>query len=285
MRIHHTGETDMVAFHLKTTALALAFAAGMATQGMAAEPTLDLVGPLSEYKLYVAENTAQLVTDTEAFVAAIKAGDVEKAKSLFAPTRMSYERIEPIAELFSDLDGAIDARADDYEKAEADEAFTGFHRIEYALWVESSTDPVQGYADQLLTDVQALDARINELTFPPEVVVGGAAALMEEVAATKISGEEDRYSRTDLWDFDANFAGSEKIYDLLKPLIAEKDPAFVTKTDANFKAVDDVLAKYRKDGGYVSYVELTDADRTVLSTRVNTLAEDLSTLRGMLGLN
>ncbi|RWR09002.1 iron uptake system protein EfeO [Sinirhodobacter populi] len=275
----------MVAFHLKTTALALAFAAGMATQGMAAEPTLDLVGPLSEYKLYVAENTAQLVTDTEAFVAAIKAGDVEKAKSLFAPTRMSYERIEPIAELFSDLDGAIDARADDYEKAEADEAFTGFHRIEYALWVESSTDPVQGYADQLLTDVQALDARINELTFPPEVVVGGAAALMEEVAATKISGEEDRYSRTDLWDFDANFAGSEKIYDLLKPLIAEKDPAFVTKTDANFKAVDDVLAKYRKDGGYVSYVELTDADRTVLSTRVNTLAEDLSTLRGMLGLN
>ncbi|WP_277749186.1 iron uptake system protein EfeO [Paenirhodobacter populi] len=283
--MHHTGETDMVAFHLKTTALALAFAAGMATQGMAAEPTLDLVGPLSEYKLYVAENTAQLVTDTEAFVAAIKAGDVEKAKSLFAPTRMSYERIEPIAELFSDLDGAIDARADDYEKAEADEAFTGFHRIEYALWVESSTDPVQGYADQLLTDVQALDARINELTFPPEVVVGGAAALMEEVAATKISGEEDRYSRTDLWDFDANFAGSEKIYDLLKPLIAEKDPAFVTKTDANFKAVDDVLAKYRKDGGYVSYVELTDADRTVLSTRVNTLAEDLSTLRGMLGLN
>lgn len=275
----------MVAFHLKTTALALAFAAGMATQGMAAEPTLDLVGPLSEYKLYVAENTAQLVTDTEAFVAAIKAGDVEKAKSLFAPSRMSYERIEPIAELFSDLDGAIDARADDYEKAEADEAFTGFHRIEYALWVESSTDPVQGYADQLLTDVQALDARINELTFPPEVVVGGAAALMEEVAATKISGEEDRYSRTDLWDFDANFAGSEKIYDLLKPLIAEKDPAFVTKTDANFKAVDDVLAKYRKDGGYVSYVELTDADRTVLSTRVNTLAEDLSTLRGMLGLN
>ncbi|MFC3059304.1 iron uptake system protein EfeO [Paenirhodobacter populi] len=283
--MHHTGETDMVAFHLKTTALALAFAAGMATQGMAAEPTLDLVGPLSEYKLYVAENTAQLVTDTEAFVAAIKAGDVEKAKSLFAPTRMSYERIEPIAELFSDLDGAIDARADDYEKAEADEAFTGFHRIEYALWVESSTDPVQGYADQLLTDVKALDARINELTFPPEVVVGGAAALMEEVAATKISGEEDRYSRTDLWDFDANFAGSEKIYDLLKPLIAEKDPAFVTKTDANFKAVDDVLAKYRKDGGYVSYVELTDADRTVLSTRVNTLAEDLSTLRGMLGLN
>ncbi|HEY0275172.1 MAG TPA: iron uptake system protein EfeO [Paenirhodobacter sp.] len=275
----------MVAHYLKTTALALAFAAGMGGTAMAAEPSLDLVGPLSDYKLFVAENTAKLVADTNAFVAAIKAGDVEKAKALFAPTRMSYERVEPIAELFSDLDGSIDARADDYEKAEQDPDFTGFHRIEYGLWVEGKTDAIQGYADQLLKDVTELDGRINSLTFPPEVVVGGAAALMEEVAATKISGEEDRYSRTDLWDFDANFAGSEKIYDLLKPLIADKDADFVKKTDANFKAVDEVLAKYRKNTGYVSYVELTDADRTVLSTKVNTLAEDLSTLRGMLGLN
>ncbi|MFV0359994.1 imelysin family protein, partial [Tropicimonas sp.] len=115
---------------------------------------------------------------------------------------------------------------------------------------------------------------------------GGAAVLMEEVAATKISGEEDRYSRTDLWDFEANFKGSEKIYNLLKPLIAEQNAAFVETTDANFKAVYDILTKYEaENGGYVSYEELTDDDRTVLSAKVNTLAEDLSTLRGMLGLN
>lgn len=273
----------MVAHYLRSTALALALAAGLAGPSMAADPSLDLVGPLSEYKIYVAENTAELVADTQAFVAAIKAGDVEKAKALFAPTRTSYEKIEPIAELFSDLDVSIDARADDYEKGEADPTFTGFHRIEYALWVEGKTDGIQEYADGLLKDIKDLNERINGLTFPPEVVVGGAAALMEEVAATKISGEEDRYSRTDLWDFDANFAGSEKIYDLFKPLV--KDEAFIAKVDANFKAVDEVLAKYKKGEGYVSYVELSDADRTVLSTKVNTLAEDLSTLRGKLGLN
>lgn len=273
----------MVASHLKTTALALAFGAGVIAPAFATEPSLDLVGPLSEYKIYVAENTAILVDDTAAFVAAIKAGDVEKAKALFAPTRTSYEKVEPIAELFADLDVSIDARADDYEKGEADPAFTGFHRIEYGLWVEGKTDAILGTADGLLKDVTELNDRIAALTFPPEVVVGGAAALMEEVAATKISGEEDRYSRTDLWDFDANFEGAEKIYDLFKPLVDDKD--FVAKVDANFVAVDEVLAKYRKDGGYVSYVELTDADRTVLSTKVNTLAEDLSTLRGKLGLD
>ena len=219
----------MVANTLKSTALALILMAGLTAPSFAADPSLDLVAPLADYKIYVAENTEQLVKDTEAFVAAIKANDVAKAKALFAPTRTSYEKIEPIAELFADLDSSIDARADDFEQKEADPTFTGFHRIEYGLWVEGKTGEIQGYADQLLKDIKTLNERINGLTFPPEVVVGGAAALMEEVAATKISGEEDRYSRTDLWDFDANFAGSQKIYTLFRPLIADKNPDFVKK--------------------------------------------------------
>lgn len=273
----------MIGTYLKTTALALALG-GWAGMAAAADPSLDLVGPLSDYKIYVAENTAKLVEDTEAFTAAIKAGELDKAKALFAPTRTSYEKIEPIAELFSDLDVSIDARADDFEKAEADESFTGFHRIEYVLWEKGTTEGLDTYADKLLSDIKQLNDRINGLTFPPEVVVGGAAALMEEVAATKISGEEDRYSRTDLWDFDANFAGSQKIYELLKPLIAKQDAEFVAKVDGNFAAVDEVLAKYKEGEGYVSYEKLSDADRNLLSSKVNTLAEDLSTLRGKLGL-
>ena len=254
--------------------------------GGSTDPSLDLVGPLSDYKIYVAENTAALVKDTQALVDAVKAGDVDKAKALFAPTRTRYEAIEPIAELFSDLDGSIDARADDYEKREADPAFTGFHRIEYGLWKENSTASLQPYADKLIADVKDLNDRINKLTFPPETVVGGAAALMEEVAATKISGEEDRYSRTDLWDFQANFEGSEKIFDLVKPLIEKQDPAFVKTVDANFKTAGETLAKYRTDnGGFESYEKLSDKDRALLSAKVNTLAEDLSTLRGKLGLN
>lgn len=271
----------MIATFLRGTALGL----GLAGSALAAGPSLDLVGPLSDYKIFVAENTAQLVSDAEAFVAAIKADDLEKARSLFAPTRTSYERIEPIAELFSDLDVSIDARADDYEQAEQDPAFTGFHRIEYGLWSEGSTDGLDQYADKLLADIKDLDGRINALTFPPEVVAGGAAVLMEEVAATKISGEEDRYSRTDLWDFEANFEGSEKIYTLFRPLIEGENADFVAKVDGNFKAVDEVLAKYKTaDGGFVSYEKLTDADRTLLAAKVNTLAEDLATLRGKLGL-
>ena len=265
----------------------VAGAAGLAAAGaQAAVSPQELVGPIADYKLYVIENVRKLAADTRVFVAAVKAGDVEKAKALYAPTRTSYEKIEPVAELFSDMDSAIDSRADDHEKAEKDPAFGGFHRIEYALWTQKSTREVGPVADKLLADVLELQKRLGALTFPPEKVVGGAAVLMEEVAATKISGEENRYSHTDLWDFQANFEGAYKIVELLRPLVVKENKAFSDKTDANFKTVFDTLAKYRTaDGGFETYAKLTERDRKLLAGRVNTLAEDLSKLRGMLGLN
>ncbi|TXR48893.1 iron uptake system protein EfeO [Phyllobacterium endophyticum] len=272
-----------------TTALSASLfavtAAMMPRAAMADVSPLDLVGPIADYKIYVSENLEVLVTDTKAFTDAVKAGDLEKAKSLFGSTRMSYEAIEPIAELFSDLDGSIDSRADDHEKAEKDPEFTGFHRIEYGLFAENSTKDLAPFADKLMADVTELNKRITDLTLPPEKVVGGAAALMEEVAATKISGEEDRYSHTDLWDFKANFDGSRKIFELVRPLVEKDDSAFVIKVSGNFDKVDKTLAKYKTEQGYELYDKLTDDDRAVLAAAVNTLAEDLSTLRGKLGLN
>jgi len=252
---------------------------------IARDTTLDLVEPIAEYKIYVTEKLDKLVEDTKIFTDAVKAGDVAKAKALFAPTRLSYEAIEPIVELFSDLDQAIDSRADDHEKGEADPGFTGFHRIEYGLWVKNSTAELVPFADKLMNDVTELRKRITDLALPPEKVVGGAAVLMEEVAATKISGEEDRYSHTDLWDFRGNFDGAYKIVELVRPLIAEKEAEFVKKVEANFARVNAILDKYKEGAGYMSYEKLTEADRKVLAVAVNTLAEDLSTLRAKLGLD
>ena len=257
-----------------------------AVSAQAAVQPSELVAPIAKYKVYVDQNVAQLVKETKVFVAAVKAGNIDKAKSLFAPVRTHYERVEPVAELFSDMDAAIDSRADDHEKREEDPGFGGFHRIEHALWVTKDTKSVEKYADELQANVEELHKRLTDLTFPPEKVVGGAAALMEEVAATKISGEEDRYSHTDLYDFEANFQGAYKIVELCKPLIAREDKAFLAKTEKNFDTVFTILKKYKtKSGGFESYDKLTEADRKILSGRVNTLAEDLSKLRGMFGLN
>ncbi|WP_409283772.1 iron uptake system protein EfeO [Pseudomonas protegens] len=252
----------------------------------AATAPLELVGPISDYKIYVTEQLDELASHTQQFTAAVKQGDLASAKKLYAPTRLYYESIEPIAELFSDLDASIDSRVDDHEQGVKAADFTGFHRLEYSLFSENSTEGLGELADRLNKDVKDLQTRVAGLTFPPEKVVGGAAALLEEVAATKISGEEDRYSHTDLYDFQGNIDGAKKIVDLFRGQIAKQDQAFVAKVDKNFATVNTILAKYKTaDGGFMTYDKVKDSDRKALVGPVNTLAEDLSTLRGKLGLN
>ncbi|POT57779.1 ferrous iron transporter [Citrobacter amalonaticus] len=279
------GEYDMTC-GLLTNPKGKLIVKGAATADAArSDALLSLGGAITEYKAYVTTETAQLVAGTKAFTDAIKAGDLEKAKALYAPTRQHYERIEPIAELFSDLDGSIDAREDDYEQKAADPKFTGFHRLEKSLFGDGSTKGMEQYADRLNSDVAELQKRISELAFPPSKVVGGAAGLIEEVAASKISGEEDRYSHTDLWDFQANVDGAQKIVNLLRPSLQKANAELLTKVDANFKKVDTILAKYRTKEGFETYDKLTDADRNALKGPVTTLAEDLAQLRGVLGLD
>ncbi|CAI8744847.1 iron uptake system protein EfeO [Pseudomonas chlororaphis] len=253
---------------------------------VAATSPLELVGPISDYKIYVTEQLDELASHTQAFTDAVKKGDLATARKLYAPTRVYYESIEPIAELFSDLDAAIDSRVDDHEQGVEAEDFTGFHRIEYSLFARNSTQGLDALADRLNKDIKDLQTRVAGLTFPPEKVVGGAAALLEEVAATKVSGEEDRYSHTDLYDFQGNIDGAKKIVDLFRPQIEQQDAAFVAKVDKNFATVNKILAKYKTaDGGFETYDKVKDNDRKALVGPVNTLAEDLSTLRGKLGLN
>ena len=260
--------------------------AGGTTAAKAEPGASELAGPLAEYKIYITKEVGDLVTKTKSFTDAVKAGKLQEAQSLYAPTRQHFERIEPVAELFSDLDKSIDARADDFEKKENDPAFGGFHRIEKALYAEKTTAGMEPVADRLMHDVQELQSRIAGLDIPPAKMVGGAAALIEEVAATKISGEEERYSGMDLWDFQANVDGSQKIFDLLHPLIVAKNPKLDARIQANFTKVDGLLALYRdKERQMSNYDKLSPRDRNALKGAITALAEDLSQLRGTLGLD
>ncbi|MGP9315647.1 iron uptake system protein EfeO [Yersinia pseudotuberculosis] len=279
------GEYDMTCGLLSNPKGKLTVTVAAGEQAPVKPDAMALVGPIAEYKVYVTQEVAQLVSQTKAFTDAVKAGDLALARKLYAPTRQHYERIEPIAELFSDLDGSIDAREDDFEQKSADPKFTGFHRLEKILFGDNTTKGADKIADLLYQDTLELQKRIAGLTFAPNKVVGGAAGLIEEVAASKISGEEDRYSRTDLWDFQANVDGAQKIVNLLRPLLEKADKPLLQKIDANFNTVDSVLAKYRTKEGYESYEKLTDADRNAMKGPITALAEDLAQLRGVLGLD
>jgi iron uptake system component EfeO len=242
----------------------------------------ELDHAVEEYKEYVADESAQLVTDTTAFVAALKAGRLQRAKDLFGPTRTHYETIEPIAESFGDLDPGIDARVNDV----ADRSkWSGFHRIEQILWVKGTTKGTERYADKLLADVKTLHARIPDIELQAAQVANGAVGLLDEVSGSKITGEEDRYSHTDLADFQANLTGSRKAFETLEPALrAGGNDELVEQVEAQFAQVQRGLDRYKRDTplGFALYTELTKQDRRAFAQQLAALTEPLSQVAGKL---
>lgn len=227
---------------------------------------------VTTYLTYVKQEADQLIVDTQSFVDAVKAGDVTTSKSRFAMARAHYETIEPIAESFGDLDPAIDAREGDVPDAE----WTGYHRIEKALWVDNSLAGMSAVADKLLADVQRLRTSVDTIELEPAAIANGAVELLNEVSASKITGEEDRYSHTDLADFEANVAGSNEAFLAVKPLLAKNDATLVATIEQRFADVAASLAPFKSSTGMASYTTLTDADKTNLSQKIDALAEPLS---------
>ena len=197
---------------------------GSASSASEATPEADiqsapeLEAAVGEYKAYVVEQAEQLVRDTSLFTSAVIAGNVEEAKELYAPARVPWERIEPIAESLGDLDPNIDAREGDVP----DDEWMGFHRIEKALWVDGTTEGQEEYATQLQDDVETLQEEVSELQLEPADLVTGSIELLNEISAEKITGEEERYSHTDLYDIQANVEGSEAAFEALEPVLEER---------------------------------------------------------------
>jgi iron uptake system component EfeO len=227
---------------------------------------------ISRYRDYLEKNTAELVATTAPFVAAVETGDVEKAEALYAPARIPYERIEPVAESFGDLDPRIDARENDVPASE----FGGFHRIEKALWVKDTTAGMTPVAKQLLADVEELQRKVKTVELQAVQIANGANELLGEVSASKITGEEERYSHIDLVDFEANVEGAEAAFEAVEPLLSGKDPKLAREIEAQFDDVYAALKPYRRGDGFVSYTELTQADTRKLAQQIDALAEELS---------
>ena len=245
------------------------------TGELATESSPETVKAIDTYKKYLLENSEELTAKTKPFVEAVIEGNIAKAKQLYPAPRINYERIEPVAESFGDLDPRIDARANDVPKSE----FGGFHRLEKALWEEETTKNMEPVAEALLEDVEELEELIKgKVKIHAVEIANGANELLTEVSTSKITGEEERYSHIDLVDFLGNVEGAEDAFLAVAPLMDGKDPSLVKEVEKDFAAVYAALKPYEtsKWPGFVLYTELTKADTRKLAQVIDTLAEKLS---------
>lgn len=239
-----------------------------------------------QYKDYVQQQADSLLSGTTTFAEAYKSGNDDQARALYAPTRVYWESIEPVAESFGDLDPLLDLREADLEEGQA---WTGWHQIEKQLWPPAGTTadtPEQRatMADQLVADTQDLVTRIKDLQFKPDQLGNGAKELLDEVATGKVTGEEEAWSHTDLWDFQANVDGARLAYQALRPIVIIKEPELADTLDVRFAAIQSELDKYKVADGFQYYTQLTPQQVKTLSDGVNALSEPLSQLTSVVVL-
>ena len=256
------------------------------------QETIDAAA--ANYVAYVKNQVEGLVTSTGTFLDAYRAGDDDTARSLYATTRAAYERIEPVAESFGDLDPKIDFREADVEEGTE---WTGWHRIEKDLWPPTAADNGGAeyvaltaeerthFADLLESDTAALNEAVHAdgYTVSIDAISNGAIGLLDEVASGKITGEEEIWSHTDLWDFQANLEGARVAYEGVRDIVEPKDVALVKEIDAQFTALETLLALYGSlDAGFTYYNDLSAEQVKELANGVNALSEPLSKLTATL---
>ena len=230
-----------------------------------------------KYEKYTDKQLDQFLKGTQQFVDAIKDNNLQKAKELYPKVRMYYERSEPVAEAFGDLDPKIDARLADMKEEKKEDQWTGYHKIEKQLYQDNKIDSTtKKDADQLLKDAKELHAKADTLDITPKLMLQGSVDLLNEVSTSKITGEEEIYSHTDLYDFKANIEGAQKIYELFKSELEKKDKKLSSTIMDNFNKVNQLLDKYKNNDGYKDYSAVTKEDRKALSDAVNSLGEPLS---------
>lgn len=258
-------------------------ATGSTTQTSAAaavDPAI-LDKAAADYKAYAQSNIDELQRLVKVFTDAVRAGDLKAAQDAFAPSRQPWERIEPIAGLVEETDRKIDARVDDFAGAD-DPKFTGWHRLEYLLFEKNTTEGGAPFADQLDKDVADLKAKFPSVEVKPVDVANGAAELIEEVSEGKITGEEDRYAKTDLWDFDANLQGARDAVSKLNPALVQADPALLGKIDAGIDSVFETLAPLRRGDGWVLFCTANDRYPSARCPQVTVTADVIDKLKAQL---
>ena len=266
---------------LHVTPTAASDAAAKAKPSMVA-----FVGPLSEFRVYLATQGSALIKAVTALNQAVASGDLAQAQALYLPARAVYQRLAPAAQRLAELDNSINARADYFEKREQDPAFVGFHRVEYALFQQRSLDGLIPVAERLLVDVTTLKQQLLAQSLPPEQLVSIVVRNLNTLADVRAaSGEEERYSHADLGGFAGNLETAHKVVELLRPMLSKSAPELLSKIDAALSDFDSVLNSFKAKDGYATYDTVSGAQRKQIADKAKALADALDGIDPALGLS
>lgn len=243
----------------------------------------DFLGALGEYKVYLITEGMAAISTAEVLRDAIAGGDLAAAQQAWLAARAPYKRIEPLAYRLSDLENTIDPSADFFENREQDQAFSGYHRIEYGLFEQETLTGLTPIAEQLVTDLKALKTRLSGFEIAPTLLISLPADMAQQLADGKITQGEDPYALTDLDDFAANLDGITKLAGLLDPIVRPVDAALADEAQTQLATTRTALEALKTSEGFPPYDTVDETARQGLSTAFGDLAEVLGRLHNAIG--
>lgn len=255
-------------------------------QAKAKPSMVAFIGPLSEFRVYLSRQSGALIKAVTALEQAMIAGDLTQAQALYLPAREAYQHLAPAAQRLAELDNAINARADYFERREQDPAFSGFHRLEYGLFAQHSLDGLTPIAQRLVNDVTTLKQQLLAQSLPPEQLVSIVVRNLNSLADVRAaSGEEERYSHLDLNGFAANLEVARKVVDLMRPLLAKSAADLLPGIDSAISTFAAQLDGLKVDGHYRTYDSVTADQRQQIADKAKALAAALDGIDPALGLS
>lgn len=238
---------------------------------------------IKAYLDFTQTELAEMVKQLTQLKNSLKKGDLAAAQQAYIEAHLHYEAIRPIVILFGNTDRTINARADYFLEAEKDYRFTGFHLVEYQLFNRKDIQAALIAADELLMKARDLQKRVATETIEIPKLVQSSADFIEMILETKLAGEENIYSHSDLADIAANLRGSQQVVKVLTPFIP---PKTLQQIQDNQQKTNAIIQPYQlSSGSYQPYSQLSKKDKMALYSVLTQQAEILALLRYQLDVD
>jgi iron uptake system component EfeO len=237
-----------------------------------------LVAAVTQYVAYVRQQGSLLQQQVQTLLTAMQRGQLTRARSDYATARVTYEHLEQAIPDAS-LDRAMNGLAGN---ASSPAQFTGFHRVELALWQNDSTVDGLTAATGLATEADSLLQDLSGLSPAPGDITNNAVSSLTNAVSTRLTGEEESYSHLGLLMMQADLDAAEEAFQCVRPALQRSTPLVVSQLGAEYATAQAALDAVSSGGSFPPDTSLSPAQTRSIAGAFDTLAASMSKLAVLL---
>jgi iron uptake system EfeUOB component EfeO/EfeM len=259
---------------------------GHVPDGVAVAPVspTQLFPVTAQARLYVSNGLTTVVRQVTALSAAIHAGNLARARTLWRPAHLSWTRLGSAYGLFSGYDDEINGIPNGLPGGVRDPGFTGFYRLEYGLWHGQSAAELDPLASGLVRNATSLRTGWPGMQLTPALTVSDLSLrtheILENAMRFQLSGQDNFGSGTTMATLSAAIDATTSQLKILHPLLVGRMtdlPALTSSVDRLRQLVD--AAHTRR--GWTPSARLTAQQKAELDAAAGQTLELLSQIPPM----